>query len=415
MLFYLAKDMSDFFRIPIKKHIFILAILARVLVMPFLYHPDIKIYNFQSSFLSTGVVNIYKFLDEKKQELPYKEEFVYQPLAYLFLGSFQYLLKPFLGNSFEKWLWDASQQSIESIGVYRFYFLLKLPLLIFDILTAFILASFFVGEEDKKRAFYLWILNPFSIFIIYAYSGFDVIVSFIVLAALFFARKGNLVLSAFLLVLGSLFKAYPLLFLPLIIFKGKGLKEILKMILMAVFVLVSVLLPFSSFSFVSSALNSGLMNRILTPVIDLGFGVKIIVPVLLLLFIYVDSRYKSRDTLVEYFFLVSIFILSFIHFHIQWLIWALPLFVLIWVRRSFDEILALSWLLFVFITPFLYDDKQMTVSLFSSFSYYFNLIPYPFVVVQRFYDPYYLQSLLQTAASSLAIFLLWKNINTIKN
>jgi len=78
--------MRDFFQTPIPRYLFVFALLVRFLIMPFLYHPDIKIYNFQSSFLSSGVLNIYDFLNEKKQELPFREEFVYQPLAFIFWG-----------------------------------------------------------------------------------------------------------------------------------------------------------------------------------------------------------------------------------------------------------------------------------------------------------------------------------------
>jgi len=36
-----------------------LAVALRLLVSAFLYHPDIKTFNFQSSFLKKGVVDIY--------------------------------------------------------------------------------------------------------------------------------------------------------------------------------------------------------------------------------------------------------------------------------------------------------------------------------------------------------------------
>jgi hypothetical protein len=404
--------MRDFFQIPIPRYLFVFALLVRLLIMPFLYHPDIKIYNFQSSFLSSGVLNIYDFLNEKKQELPFREEFVYQPLAYLFWGSYQVLIKPLLGVGFKDWLWDASQQSVENFRIFRFIFLLKLPLLFFDVLTAFLLASFFDDKKRKSRVFTLWLLNPFSIFIIYAYSGFDIIVSFLVLLSLYLAKKDRLVLSSLFLVLGSLFKAYPLLLLPIIFLKVNKFSDFLKMFLVVLATFLSLSYPFFSKSFISGAISSGLMNRIFAPSIDLGFGVRIIIPFLIMFIVYLLSRLDKRIEL--YFFLLLVVVLSFIHFHIQWLVWILPLLILFLVKYKENYFIAVLWFLVMFFLPFLYDDKQMTVSLFSLFSRYFSLIPYPFVIVQKVYNSYYLQSLLQTASSSLALFLLWKNINYIK-
>jgi hypothetical protein len=405
--------MKSFFKIPISKKIFIFAILARFLVMPFLYHPDIKIYNFQSSFLSKGVLNIYNFMADKKWELPYREEFVYQPLTYLFWGSYQIISKPLLGDGFNNWLWDASQQSIERPGVFRYIFILKFPLFLFDILMAFLLASFFEQKERKARIFSLWLLNPFSIFIIYGYSGFDIIVSFFVVLALLLTKKEKLSLAVLFLALGALFKAYPVLFLPLVILRSKKALDFFKYIFIFSLTIILVSLPFLSVSFINGAFASGLMTRILSPAIDLGFGVKIIVPIVALSFVYLLSLY-DKNRLDLYFFLTSALIISSIHFHIQWLIWAVPFLFIVWVSENKDFLFLTLWFILSFILPFLYDDKQMTVSLFSLFSRYFSFLPHPFILVQKFYDPFYLQSIIQTLSFSLVLFLIWKNTYYIK-
>jgi len=78
--------MRDFFQIPIPRYLFVFALLVRLLIMPFLYHPDIKIYNFQSSFLSSGVLNIYDFLNEKNKNC-LLERNLYINLSLLFFGG----------------------------------------------------------------------------------------------------------------------------------------------------------------------------------------------------------------------------------------------------------------------------------------------------------------------------------------
>jgi len=406
--------MLDLLKIPISKKLLVMAILARVLIMPFLYHPDIKTYSFQSSFLGKGVLNIYEFLSENKKNLPLKEEFVYQPLAYLFWGSYLILVKPLLGADFEKWLWNASPQSLESPEIFRYLFLLKLPLLFFDLLMAFLLASLVVESKKKFCIFSLWLFNPLTLFVIYAYAGFDIIVACFVIVALLMALKGRLVFSAFWLAVAGLFKAYPLLFLPLILFQAKNFKEFLSAFIASVGTFFLFSLPFLSEPFVKSGLASGLMNRIFLPSIELGFGIKIIVPVFLLSIIYFLSIGK-RNSLDKYFFFVGLALISFIHFHIQWLIWILPFFALFWIKEGKNKLLMLFWLCFIFVIPFFYDDKQMTVSLFSLFSRYFSLLPTPFAFVQKIYDPYSWQSLLQTLSSSLAVLLIWKDLSYQEN
>jgi len=64
------------------RKLLVLAIFLRVLVAAFLFHPDIKTYNYQASFLKKGVFNIYTYLVENKKSLPLKDDFVYFPLTF---------------------------------------------------------------------------------------------------------------------------------------------------------------------------------------------------------------------------------------------------------------------------------------------------------------------------------------------
>ena len=98
----------NFLKLPNILNLFLLAILIRLLLMPFYFHPDIKTYHFQSSHLQKGVFNIYSYLTENKQNLPIREEFVYFPLTYLFLGTYQIAASPLLGGDFNNWLSYAS-------------------------------------------------------------------------------------------------------------------------------------------------------------------------------------------------------------------------------------------------------------------------------------------------------------------
>src|SRR5260221_4694020 len=171
--------------------ILILAILLRLLIMPFYFHPDIKITYFQTSFLKQGVFDIYSYMEQNKQKLPFKEDFTYFPLTYFSFGGYQMLASPFLGSNFHNWIFDASAYAPTQVGIFRYLFILKLPYLVFDILMGLLLTLFFVKLEDKKKVLIYWLFNPIWIIIIYGYSNFDIIPAFISLGSvlLFIKRK----------------------------------------------------------------------------------------------------------------------------------------------------------------------------------------------------------------------------------
>lgn len=396
------------------RNILILAILIRILVMPFYFHPDIKTYNFQASFLEMGVWDIYSYLVTNKEKLPLKDEFVYFPLTYIFLGGYQILISPLLGEGFISWLSDASQQANDRIGVYRYLFLLKLPYLLLDLAIAFLLLQLFKNSTDKKKVFTLWLFNPFSLILIYIFSNVDIIPVFLTLVSLLFTYKKKLILASLFLGIAACFKAYPLLFLPFLTIYAKNIRQAVFMVLACVGVFTIIILPFLSNAFLSSALISGLTTRIIFGGLSIGFGQTLMVPVIVIsaLFFYQALRKdKGRDIL--YFYLSLLLLLfSFIHFHIQWLLWIIPFVILLLMVRTKLAVLNIFLTAIAFAIPLLYEDKSMTVGLLSAVSPLFNLIPIPFAVVSRIYDPYILQSVLHSAlAGGSLIFIreLFKN------
>ena len=100
----------------------------------FYFHPDIKTFNFQASFLGKGVIDIYSYLINNKQNLPFKEEFVYFPLSYFALGGYQIAVSPILGSGFNAWLNNASSNAfVIDSSIFRYLIVLKLPYLLLDI------------------------------------------------------------------------------------------------------------------------------------------------------------------------------------------------------------------------------------------------------------------------------------------
>ena len=394
--------------------ILILGILLRLLVMPFYFHPDIKTYNFQASFLKLGVLNIYSYLEENKSLLPLKEEFVYFPLTYFFLGSYQFLAQPFLEENFSSWLVDASAQASQNTEIFRYLFVLKLPYLFLDLAVAFLLCSLFKEREQKKKAFKLWLFNPFSIFIIYAFGNIDIIVVFLTLFSLYFAQKGQLRYSALMLGLGAGFKAYPLLFLPLLVLAEKDSKKKLQILLTSLIPFLVVIGPFlKTVDFREATLTSGLMTRLTMLGINLGFGEVLMLGVVALsaFFFWGLSEVQIRkDQLWRYFFAVLLIIFPLMHFHIQWILWFLPFSVMTIVYQKRFTFLVITLLSLAFALPLIYDDKAMTVGLLSAVSPLYNLLPTPFIILQKIYDPFFLRSFLHSVFAGGSLILIWSLI-----
>jgi len=402
------------------KKLLVLAIILRLFLAAFYFHPDIKTYNFQASFLKKGVFNIYSYLIDNKKTLPLKEEFVYSPLTYFVLGGYQAVVSPILGNGFDTWLANAeSNFMVRDPNIFKYLLILKLPYLVLDIVIALLLMQFFDDEKNKKKVFILWLFNPFTPILLYVFANVDIFPVVLTLAAFLFVKKSReagsrfarqkLFTAALLFGFASGFKLYPLLFVPFLFIHGRNLKEKLLLALTppAIFGLIS--LPFASGAFVQSALVSGLSTRVFNPGVNIGLNETIIVSLLAIsvLFFYGAFIDKAQN-LFNFWVGVYLLIFSFAHFHIAWLLWLAPFFVVLIVRRPSLKWLFLILAFLAFAIPVLYEDRFMTVGLLRVFSTLYDLLPTPFAVLENFYDPYNLQGILHSILAGGSLVLVYK-------
>lgn len=388
-----------------------LAILIRLLIMPFYFHPDIKTYSYQVFHLKNGIFNIYQYIAENKEKLSVRDDFTYFPLTYFFLGIYQIVISPLLGSNFTNWISGASSQNIEEIGVFRYLTLLKSLYLFLDIAIAFLLIKFFDNFEQKKKIFMIWLFNPFSLFLIYVYSGIDILpVLFMILGLLFLSNK-KIILSAFLLGIAAAFKGYTLLFLPFMMLIGRNFKVRIQILLALLGPFMIVILPFLfTTGFREQVLVSGLSSRLFYTGVNMGFGESLMITVVAIAVMFFQALMNDKK-LTEYwhYFLALLLILfSTIHYHIQWLLWIVPFLVILAVSSQRLGKVGFIWLILAFTIPLLYDDKSMTVSLLSTISPLYNLLPTPFAVVQKFYDPYTVQSVIHSVMFALSLVLIWQ-------
>lgn len=390
------------------------AIAIRILIMPFFFHPDIKTYHFQSSFLKQGVFNIYEYLSVRKNELPLKEEFIYFPLTYFFLGSYQGLISPLLGPDFNSWISNADQNTNKTFETYRYLFLLKFPYLIMEFLIIFFLLKLADNQVVKRRLLLFSLFNPASIFIIYVFSNVDVFPVLFVLLSLLSLSKKQYFLSGIFLGIGAGFKAYPLVLLPFFVLAAPQIKQRISLILGSLGLSLLIILPFlNSQSFRESTLTSGLVTRLLNASIGLGFGESIIVGVVALSLLFYNGWVNGVNINNLWKYLTSAFLLlfSFIHFHIQWILWVIPFIGLIYAYnyKIKNAVLSLCGLL-TFI-PLLYEDKFMTFGLLQPISEVYSLIPIPFGILQKIYDPFVFTSIMHSLLIGGSILVVFSLIN----
>lgn len=386
------------------------AIVLRLLVAVFLFHPDIKTYNFQASFLKNGVFNIYTYLVDNKKSLTLKDDFVYFPLTYFAVGGYQWIASPILGPGINSWLADASSTSVVgSPNIFKYLITLKLPYLILDIWIAFLLKKFFDKKEDGDKAFIFWLFNPFTIYLIYAFSNIDIYPVLLTVIAFLLIKKDKLLHASAIIGLAAGFKLYPILFIPFLILKANDLKEKIFVSVIPLLILAAIVLPFWSSAFIQSAFVSGLTTRIFNPGFSIGFGESMIVSLLMmsLLFFYGWLVEKKLD-LFNYWVILLLTIFSFSHFHIAWLLWIAPFAVILLVRKPRLALpLFLMSALGIFI-PMFYEDRSMTISLFRIYSTWYDLIPTPFSILEKFYDPYSLQSILHSILTGGSLIIGYK-------
>lgn len=172
----------------------VLGLLVRIILMPFFGHIDVlsearRVYywaehNIYFDFISRNTTmfievvffKIFQFL------LPDKHAMFFQPDLYHTTASVQ--------HSFE---------FVSHYSIFRTLFVLKLPFLVFDLLTAWVVYSYFPNKENGLRCCKMWLFNPVTIFAFYIFGRFESIPIFFSAAAFLAFKNKRTLLAALLL------------------------------------------------------------------------------------------------------------------------------------------------------------------------------------------------------------------------
>jgi len=157
-----------------------------------------------------------------------------------------------------------------------------------------------------------------------------------------------------------------------------------------------------------SSLVSGLSTRIFQGQISLGFGESLYPAVIGLVLVYLMAYLNKEAPMENWIVAIWLVLFSFIHFHIQWLLWGAPFALMVWLRNEKIRPVLLLAVLLAFLIPLMYNDKFMWASLLVPISPLFSLVPTPFAMVQKVFDPYVVQGVLHSALVGITAVLGYK-------
>ena len=365
------------------KTIILYSVVLRLVFGSLLYHPDLKSQYFHGQFLSTGITNIYQYLTLNRFSLGYSDTFNYPPLTYLFFGSWYPVTKVLSGPGLGMWLNDWGAKSLFHPGLFTYLLVLKLPYLFADLALLWFLLRLF--PLHPRRTALIWLFNPVSLYAVYAVGQFDILPALATVAAVYFARKNRFSSAALLLSLGACLKSYPLLLLPFLVLAAPKFSS---KIMAGLLGLLPWIVLFKLFPGSGAVLQSGLSARLLTQYLYMVSGSQ---GVLIYPFVYILSLwlffYSRTKNLLWPFLVVTLSVILFSDYHLQWAMWSLPFLVLFSLRSRKFLLAAGIFILLLFINLLFLPDQYAYIGLLSPINPYLASVPSLPSLLPRIFTP----------------------------
>jgi ABC-type multidrug transport system fused ATPase/permease subunit len=256
----------------------------------------------------------------------------------------------------------AYPKFISSFSSNLLIFMMKLPLLFFDILCGLLIYKIvFDLSKDRRKSLIsllLWLYNLYVLLITEMWGAVDVAAIFFTLASMYFLMKNKLLLSAITFFLGTVSKLTAMLFLPLFlvyIFK-QNRRQALR------YGCYSVLLFLTTYAFIyflskgriaywtlNPALEySFLIGSLLSPISGTPIGITLLLFLLYLYMIY-NIHVSKPFALIDYTLGYLLIFFSFSYFLPQFFLWVIPFLILDIVLNDRKILYASAYLLVVFL------------------------------------------------------------------
>ncbi len=254
-------------------------------------------------------------------------------------------------------------------GINLLLLITKIPYLAFDLATAFLLLHMIDDIVKASRAFKLWMLNPIAIYVSYALGDYDIIVTFLLLLAVYLYKQNKSKSSALSIGISAAFKPIGLIFaVMLAVFHSRKAKTTLEksfsftqILFLGAFpaaIMVGFLLfsthyyesanaawgtfeyfngYFGTHTFVNGMTVTSAIPAGLT-LVGLEFPLKVqlfnadtlyFLPALAMVFLLVLSHVQiSYNRILAALTSFLLLYYAFSHFHAQWFLWVQPLIIL---------------------------------------------------------------------------------------
>lgn len=392
--------------------ILVLGIALRIFLALNTFHPDLRTFQYAGYVVGTGnILNLYDYL----QSLPSGERikdlvvFNYPPAIYLYHGVFNAIFSFIFGSLENNFLIDI-ENYVGNVFFNIHLLLLKLPYLIFDILTAIFLAKLFDGRKEKILAFSIWVFNPINLYSTYMMGQFDLIPNFFVVLSLYFLKYKKLSLASLSLGAGIAFKIYPLFLLLPLAFLGKTFFEKVKLTVIGFIPYILTISPYLfSEGFRREALAISQTSKSFFAQIAISGAESIILfIVFLILFLLLFYKSKIEEEFVWVrFFAVLILFFIFTHFHPQWFLWLSPFLIIDLVKNRFFNILALYLALVTYMVSIFLFDSSLTTRIFSPLFPNLYYAPTVWQILNISINDYFVKSLMHSIFTAVLVYYIY--------
>ena len=328
----------------------LLGLVIRLIIASATFHPDVKILDHVSAIvLKEHNLNLYDFGKQIQVNDPLKMVYGFEvpddlPLQYWIQIPINLLVRPFVNSDFEGSFLVDSSRTLGSMALLTHLLLIKLPLLVFDIGTGLALL-YLVSPNKRKLALTIWLFNPINLWATSAIGQVDVIPTCFLVLSLVFVKQGKNALGVFALGVGAAIKSFPLLLLPFILILERDWNQRIKLAVIGLLPYLLTVAPYlGSAGFKTNALFAPQLGKMLYAQILLSGGESLMLSVVGLIVLYGFYQQKSRNyhDLLNYSATSLLLILTLTHFHPQWLLWLVPLYIVLYIEQ---RLTGLNWMI----------------------------------------------------------------------
>lgn len=342
--------------------VLLIGLILRLILAASTFHLDVKAQMVASSGYFNGIWDIYHYARTIHPDTVLDK----LPMSYFLDFPLRLPLHFLVDISKEKIFLLSPSKLFGDPWLFGYLIYAKMPFILADLLVGILLAK---ALNKQKQILTFWMFNPFTLWATTMIGQIDIYISLFILAAYLLLEKSKFFLAALILGLGIAVKSVPLLLLPLLWHLVSGWKNKILVIVLSFLPTVITVLPYlSSADFRHDALLAPQLTKMLYAQIPLSGGESVSINLVLILFLYIYfySKRRSVDDFSKFAVVIFLVILSFTHFHLQWILWVMPLFIVWFLKnRGVDTSLALFAYTVGFVMMLFLFESSLQLKLFA--------------------------------------------------